>query len=378
MVVPGGVDRSGRERVIPALLWLVERVAREHELVVVALGQEPEAGRWPLLGATVVNVPPERHGAARLVRQMVRAVRATGAQGRPDVVVGLWASTSGLAAGLAARRHRVPCQVHVAGGELVALDHIGYGGARGRGGRLIGRTALRLADDVTAASRWLVDEIAPLGHHVDAIVPLGADRTVFAPRPDGPRATTATGPRLVHVASLNRVKDQTTLLHAVARARRALPGLVLDCIGVDTLDGAVQRLAAELGLAEAVRFHGYVPWDELAPWYQQADLHLITSIHEAGPLALVEAACCGVPTAGTRVGHLADLAAADPPAAVAVDVGDAAALAEVIVALCTDHARRRALGEAAHAWAVAHDADATAAAFVARWDQLVAGRSRSN
>jgi hypothetical protein len=28
VVVPGGFDRSGRERVIPALLWLVERLAR--------------------------------------------------------------------------------------------------------------------------------------------------------------------------------------------------------------------------------------------------------------------------------------------------------------------------------------------------------------
>ena len=155
-----------------------------------------------------------------------------------------------------------------------------------------------------------------------------------------------------------------------------MPALTLDCIGVDTLDGEIQRLAVSLGLQDAVRFHGYVPWDELAPWYHGATCHLVTSRHEAGPVAFVEAAACGVPTVGTRVGHVADLAAVVPPAAVAVDIGDADALAREIVAMCTRPDHRRAIGEAAHAWAAVHDADATAAAFVERWAQLVAARSR--
>ena len=37
LVVTGGVDRSGRERVIPALLSFIQRQARRHELVVYAL-----------------------------------------------------------------------------------------------------------------------------------------------------------------------------------------------------------------------------------------------------------------------------------------------------------------------------------------------------
>jgi hypothetical protein len=32
LVVPGGVDRSARERVIPALLWLIERLARRESM----------------------------------------------------------------------------------------------------------------------------------------------------------------------------------------------------------------------------------------------------------------------------------------------------------------------------------------------------------
>ncbi|HEU4559853.1 MAG TPA: hypothetical protein VFS20_18520, partial [Longimicrobium sp.] len=55
LVVPGGVDRSGTHRVIPVLLWLIERVARVHELHVFALRQEPRPATWELLGARVHN-----------------------------------------------------------------------------------------------------------------------------------------------------------------------------------------------------------------------------------------------------------------------------------------------------------------------------------
>jgi hypothetical protein len=35
------VDESGTERVIPAFLWFIERLARRHDVHVFALAQEP-------------------------------------------------------------------------------------------------------------------------------------------------------------------------------------------------------------------------------------------------------------------------------------------------------------------------------------------------
>ena len=365
LVVPGGVDRGGVERVIPALLSLIERIAAEHRVTVVALGQEPEACTYPLLGATVVNVPPERRGPHRLARQVARAVRAIGSQGRPDVVHAWWASVTGLAAVVAGRRYGVPATVHVAGGELVALRDIGYGGAIGRLGPVITNQVLTRATHVSVATEWMRAHVTAAGHRVDDVVPLGADRRWFSP----PAAPPERG-RLVHVASLNRVKDQTTILHAVARARREHPDLHLDLAGVDTLDGAVQRLAAELDLAGSTTFHGFVAHRDLAPLLGRAELHVMASRHEAGPLVALEAALCGVPTAGTCVGHIADLAALDPPAASASPVGDAGALAAALVELLDDADRRRTMGDAARAWAEAHDADHTAAAFAAIYARL--------
>lgn len=368
LVVPGGFDRSGRQRVIPALLWLAEGLAERHRVTVVALGQDRTADRFELAGAVVRTVPAEARGPHRLARMVARGIRAAGAEGPPDVVHGLWASVSGLVAVLAADRHRVPSLVHVAGGELVALPDIGYGGALGRGGRLIARAALGRADRVTVATEWMAAHVRAAGHRVDAVVPLGVDTDRFAPvAGTEPEPGSA---RLVHVGSLNGVKDQATLLRALARVREARPDATLDVAGVDTADGAHARLAASLGVADAVRFHGFVPSDELPALVRAARVHVLSSRHDAGPVAVLEAAACGVPTVGTAVGHVADLAAASSPGAVAVPVGDHRALGDAIVALLGDPARHVRLASAARTFALSHDRRATVARFEALYDEV--------
>lgn len=371
LVVPGGFDVSGRERVIPALLWLAEGLAEHHRVTVVALGQERDARRFALVGATVRTVPAEARGPYRLARQIARGISAVGAEGRPDVVHGLWASVTGLVAVAAARRYRAPGLVHVAGGELVAMPDIAYGGALGRGGRLIAAGGLKGADHVTVASHWMAAHVRSRGYRVDDVVPLGVDTERFRPA-----AVAAPGapPRLVHIGSLNGVKDQVTLLKAFATVRRARPGITLDIAGVDTTDGATRRVAAQFGVADAVRFHGFVPSDELVALVQGATLHVLSSRHDAGPVAVLEAAACGVPTVGTDVGHVADLAVADPPGAVAVPVRHADELAAAILSVLADEPRRVALACAAHAFAVVNDRRATVARFDAAYRQLLARR----
>jgi glycosyltransferase involved in cell wall biosynthesis len=78
----------------------------------------------------------------------------------------------------------------------------------------------------------------------------------------------------------------------------------------------------------------------------------------------------GLPTVGTAVGLVAELAALDPPAVVAVRPGRAADLADAIAALMADPTRRRQIGEAARDWAEAHDADWTAASFEALYAEV--------
>src|SRR5450759_4611939 len=160
IVVPGGVDRSGRERVIPALLWLIERLAARHETHVFALAQEPRPGDWTLRGAALHNL-----GFAARARWPGEALFAAGrrlahglaAHGPFDVVHAFWANNPAFLATRAARALGIPAVVSLAGGELVALPDIGYGGQLHLKERLKTAWALRRAAHVTAASAPMLE-----------------------------------------------------------------------------------------------------------------------------------------------------------------------------------------------------------------------------
>jgi glycosyltransferase involved in cell wall biosynthesis len=248
--------------------------------------------------------------------------------------------------------------VHVAGGELVNMPEISFGHGHYLMGRVWTRLALSGADRITAASRPMIDLINRRGYQADR-VPLGVDLKAWPVTP--PRRRIPGQPaRLVHVASLNLVKDQSTLLAAAHRLAENGLDFTLDVVGPDTLSGAVQSLSGRLGLKNRVRFHGYLSHDLLRPLVASADLLWITSRFEAGPLALLEAAVVGVPAVGTAVGHFLEWS---PDAAIAVPVGDADALAYETQKLVEDEDRRLAIAHEAQRRAVAQDADWTAAQF---------------
>ena len=355
-MVTGGVDASGRERVVPALLWLVERLARRHELHVFALHYYREPRTYPLAGATIhdlgrVEGPP----GLRRLRLRSRLVRALGSCG-PFDLLHAYLGMPGAIATAAGRRLAVPVVVTLDSGELVALDDIAYGLQRRWIDRRAIAGAIRDASRVTVSTAWMAARPA-LGRADVDIVPIGVEPALF------PLATRAEGPpwRLLRVGSINRVKDYPTLLRAFARLRARSLDARLEIVGVDTLDGSMQTLCRQLGVADSVTFHGFQPTDALAPIYARAHVHVVSSRHEAANVAMLEAASCGVPTVGTAVGYAADWSA--DGRAVAVAIGDADALASAIADLLHDRARRNRIAAAARAWTLAHDADFTAARF---------------
>ena len=150
--------------------------------------------------------------------------------------------------------------------------------------------------------------------------------------------------RLIHVASLCPVKDQATLLRAAAGLRDRGLLFRLDVLGAGTLEPDLRTLAGGLELQQVVDFRGELPHDRLPGEYRRGTAFVLSSRHEAQGMAILEAAACCVPTIGTRVGILPELA---PEAAVVVPVGDHAALAEATAELVGDESRRRAMGQAA-------------------------------
>jgi glycosyltransferase involved in cell wall biosynthesis len=350
LLTPGGVDRSGRFRVIPVFLWLIERLAREgHEVHVFVPRQESEPGRWQLLGATVHNAGRWPHGP-RLLWRIAEEHR----RGAFDVIHALWANGPGVLGTIAARLLRVPLVLSLPGGDVADHREIAYGGLSTTRGRFALRFAVAGADAVNTPSAWMAGLAARAGIRADVIA-LGVALDRWPPT--GLRQRREGEPiRLLHVANLNRVKDQPTLLRAMALLKRRGVPFTLEIAGFDALAGEVQRFAAGLGLQAEVAFLGFVPHDQLRPLFDRADVLVVSSIHEAGPLVTLEAAIAGVPTIGTQVGHIADFA---PEAAVGVPIGDVAALADAIGQLAADEPRRLRIAAAAQERALRLDADHT-------------------
>jgi glycosyltransferase involved in cell wall biosynthesis len=361
LVVPGGVDRSGEYRVIPALLALIKRLSSHHTLDVFALGQEPRPGSWELAGARIHNI-----GNGYTLLRAVRAICAQHRRSRFHLVQAIWSGPCGLVAVAAARLLRVSTLVHVAGGELVAIPEIGYGGRLTWRGRAREAVVLRAATAVTAASNPIIDMLSRLGIPAKR-VPLGVDLDVWPPR-EPVRRDHRKCARLIHVASLNPVKDQQTLLRAAASLAEAGVDFELDVVGEDTLQGAMRSLCDRLCLSPKVTFHGFLPQTRLRPLIESAHLMVLSSRHETGPLALLEAAVAGVPTVGTAVGHIVEWA---PQAARSVAVGDSSALAGAIAELLSDEELRLRIAREAFHRAIRENADQTVASFEALYTQLL-------
>jgi glycosyltransferase involved in cell wall biosynthesis len=364
LVLTGGLHPSGREQVIPAWLWLIERLARTHDVHAFTVRHLPAPETYPLAGAVVHDLgrPPGGWAQWRALRQ---ALERTGPF---DVVHGYWANPAGLLAAMAGRRLGMPSVVTCDSGEFTSLPDIGYGSQLSARGRAVVRLACRLATRVHVTTTFM--ESLARSHGADPVrIPIGVD----VARVRGAQALSSgdrpAGPpwRLLQVASLNQVKDLSTLLPALAIARRTLD-VRLDLVGEDTFgDGRLQREAATLGVANAVSFHGFLPTDELPPLRAAAHLYVQSSRHEAGGVSVLEAAAAGLPIVGTRVGYVSDWT---PNAAVAVPPADPAALAAAIVATLQAPGERARLAEAARQFVTAHDTDWTAAALTDLYTEL--------
>ena len=180
LIVSGGFDRSGRERVTPSLLWLVERLARRHDVHVFVLHYYPEPCSYPLLGATVHDIGRvEGLPGVRRGRQRRRLSAAIGAQEGFDLLHA-YQGIPAIAAARIARRLGVPIVVTLDSGELTSIDDIGYGLQRRWFDRAALASAIRGAAGVTVSTAFMTQMVpGGLNGGLPTVIPIGIDTASF-------------------------------------------------------------------------------------------------------------------------------------------------------------------------------------------------------
>lgn len=116
-------------------------------------------------------------------------------------------------------------------------------------------------------------------------------------KPFARRGTTGGPVRFVSVGRLDvYTKGLDVLLESFAASRATAP-VELTVVGPDWNGGrrALEDRAAELGLAESVRFTGPLPGAEVAHELRRGDVYVQLSRHEGLPLAVTEALAAGKP-----------------------------------------------------------------------------------
>lgn len=111
-------------------------------------------------------------------------------------------------------------------------------------------------------------------------------------------------PRLIYAGRLERAKGLDRLLNILARLQQRGLSVTLDLVGDGPERPAFENLARALGVAQLVKFHGWLPRPGLAPLYAQAHLMVLPSSSEGWPKVLSEAMAYGVVPISSNVGSI--------------------------------------------------------------------------
>ena len=100
---------------------------------------------------------------------------------------------------------------------------------------------------------------------------------------------------LLNLGRLGTEKNLEELLNFFVKARQKHPDLVFLIVGDGPDKQALEKLAADLGIADNVIFTGMVAPDDVQKYYQLGDLFVGASTSETQGLTYVEAAANGLP-----------------------------------------------------------------------------------
>lgn len=157
-------------------------------------------------------------------------------------------------------------------------------------------------------------------------------------------------------------KKPLEAIKVIKKVVRAIPDAQLIMVGLEDGGRRFKRLISEWGLKEHVNI--VEPTCEIGKYYQQASLHLLTSITESFCLVIAEAKSYKMPTVMYEIPFLELIE--DQKGVYAVKQGDSDAAARCIVELFSDPERLRQEGEEAYT-TLAHFNDEE---VIQKWEKI--------
>jgi glycosyltransferase involved in cell wall biosynthesis len=223
---------------------------------------------------------------------------------------------------------------------------------------------LRRFDAVIAVARPQIDRLAAAGISRDRIhLITNAWAPSQALNPGAARAELGVPPAAFHIGWVGRLSpEKAPELFLEAIAQLADLPFVASIVGEGTQRPALEELAAQLGIADRVRWHG--PKPQAGRLFQGFDAFVLSSRTEGTPMVLLEAMASRTPIVATAVGGVPDVVSAAE--AQLVTPGNPDSLAAAIRAVYVDpaaaaaraeHARTRLEKQFAYpAWISRHEA----------------------
>lgn len=259
-----------------------------------------------------------------------------------------WGYPAGFLASCLSSIVGIPCSVYVLGSDSAGIPSINFGIFHKPLPRKLALWTYNRASLLLAISEFQRKQLSEYGVKKSiTIIPWGVETAHygFSLKKRGSVL------RIIHVGHLTPVKDQPTMIKALALIAKRHP-LELRIFGVDCMNGAIQQLCKDLGIEKSVHFLDMIPYHEMPEQYAWADIMLHTSLSEGQSMALTEAAACGVLLAGTRVGLLHDLG---EDCGITVEVGNFEELASKVLGILTDQESWNRKIHRAKLWSDAHD-----------------------
>ena len=269
--------------------------------------------RWPLTYIPTDGLARAGHAFASLLAQHRRVLV------HAHIGASYWREAAFMGAAIAANN---PLIVHLHGTRVDAA--VGW--------------FLKRADVVMVpceAMRSWVRSIARMSDVVVAPPPVALEVPSVGSKPN----------LVLFLGRLEAEKGIYDLLEAAAAVRANIPDLRLVCAGEGDRIG-VARYAERLGIADAVKFTGWVGPSGKRALLEHAAVFALPSYKEALPASLIEAMGAGIPVVASPVGGIPEVVV-DGASGFLVGAGDTKSLRRALERLLADRTLARRMGDAA-------------------------------